>query len=112
MVDFNPRSREGSDVARVGIKHSVQYFNPRSREGSDQKQAVFFHVNLYFNPRSREGSDTVISTMLSVCSDFNPRSREGSDRSCPGITDGIIIFQSALPRGERRHIPRIRSWDY
>ena len=33
--NFNPRSREGSDSARVYIHHFKAYFNPRSREGSD-----------------------------------------------------------------------------
>ena len=35
MVNFNPRSREGSD----GLAHTAwpvtSHFNPRSREGSD-----------------------------------------------------------------------------
>ena len=34
-VDFNPRSREGSDSPRPYIARQVSNFNPRSREGSD-----------------------------------------------------------------------------
>ena len=34
-VDFNPRSREGSDVVPRSACPSKSYFNPRSREGSD-----------------------------------------------------------------------------
>ena len=32
---FNPRSREGSDAARMHFKWEERDFNPRSREGSD-----------------------------------------------------------------------------
>ena len=57
FLNFNPRSRVGSDIGR-GLKKSEQnHFNPRSRVGSDRlwrkHQARFY----YFNPRSRVGSD-------------------------------------------------------
>ena len=32
---FNPRSREGSDLAPSGVGSMRASFNPRSREGSD-----------------------------------------------------------------------------
>ena len=35
FVNFNPRSREGSDYLPFAILHRPFYFNPRSREGSD-----------------------------------------------------------------------------
>ena len=77
--NFNPRSREGSDVSfsgRYGVSKAIsihapvkgattygadhprrdQYFNPRSREGSDPLPPNKWY-NYYFNPRSREGSD-------------------------------------------------------
>ena len=56
----------------------------------------------YFNPRSREGSDNLCLRSNVRYRYFNPRSREGSD---VGIVKSILlrqIFQSALPRGERR----------
>ena len=34
-LNFNPRSREGSDFIGKVPKHLIIYFNPRSREGSD-----------------------------------------------------------------------------
>ena len=34
---FNPRSREGSDVAGFPRRNGRYHFNPRSREGSDSK---------------------------------------------------------------------------
>ena len=36
--DFNPRSREGSDIVDVIVVISCGNFNPRSREGSDDCQ--------------------------------------------------------------------------
>ena len=55
--NFNPRSREGSDVAAVAVWKRTADFNPRSREGSesnfDQKfiplfdkkpQIIFFEI--------------------------------------------------------------------
>ena len=81
IVDFNPRSREGSDKRHKNLVFTGGYFNPRSREGSDKgygritciymisihapaKGATKRHKNLvftggYFNPRSREGSDRI-----------------------------------------------------
>ena len=39
--DFNPRSREGSDMSyEVDTRDVVTNFNPRSREGSDQAETV------------------------------------------------------------------------
>ena len=40
VVNFNPRSREGSDVCRAGQRAEFSNFNPRSREGSDTAQAA------------------------------------------------------------------------
>ena len=56
--NFNPRSREGSDVLWKATLISSGNFNPRSREGSDAGREIFYrHSNAHFNPRSREGSD-------------------------------------------------------
>ena len=34
-INFNPRSREGSDYSESIRLQAINYFNPRSREGSD-----------------------------------------------------------------------------
>ena len=36
-IDFNPRSREGSDKSTSSSGRRDGYFNPRSREGSDDR---------------------------------------------------------------------------
>ena len=37
-INFNPRSREGSDHPILDSLYLCFYFNPRSREGSDSTQ--------------------------------------------------------------------------
>ena len=104
-MDFNPRSREGSDppgrtLSSVFAKfqstlprgerritftflYLIDYFNPRSREGSDWMQYSNFDAAVYFNPRSREGSDKIPGNSPDQIKYFNPRSREGSDVYIP-----------------------------
>ncbi len=101
-ADFNPRSREGSDILTARKDEHCFHFNPRSREGSDETapfhtaaQLVFqstlprrerpdntsvprIHPH-HFNPRSREGSDIRSGRGGQAVAHFNPRSREGSD---------------------------------
>ena len=61
-----------------------------------------------FNPRSREGSDC-FDCLTSFChNDFNPRSREGSDSSALDPQDTLLLFQSTLPRRERRILYKFR----
>ena len=38
-MDFNPRSREGSDERQLSGMPFLLHFNPRSREGSDLTRA-------------------------------------------------------------------------
>ena len=60
-INFNPRSREGSDINGVSsLPSQMANFNPRSREGSDNITFFKFSIlNINFNPRSREGSDGI-----------------------------------------------------
>ena len=77
--NFNPRSREGSDLLYPSSHRVRIYFNPRSREGSDRYLIFSNFVQVDFNPRSREGSDNAAATGGKILLNFNPRSREGSD---------------------------------
>ena len=63
------------------LRVSINNFNPRSREGSDIVVYPRGCVRCNFNPRSREGSDSFWSWQRVNWVDFNPRSREGSDNS-------------------------------
>ena len=43
LIDFNPRSREGSDRVEKESRRRMCYFNPRSREGSDYVVRLWCH---------------------------------------------------------------------
>ena len=74
-------------------------FNPRSREGSDRDVKNFFLISLYFNPRSREGSDDFGRVGQIIGADFNPRSREGSDFMDVETLPPVAISIHAPARG-------------
>ena len=84
----------GSDAS------AILDFNPRSREGSD---ADFLNGGKYhddFNPRSREGSDVGLAVSIGIgFFNFNPRSREGSDRCFDNLSGRIAISIHAPARG-------------
>ena len=61
-----------------------------------------------FNPRSREGSDIEGLDEFYHSGRFNPRSREGSDDAEEGTYGKLYVFQSTLPRRERRY-PDLRG---
>ena len=56
LLNFNPRSREGSDE-RVEINHlpGMRNFNPRSREGSDKTDSRRVFPTLRFQPTLPRG---------------------------------------------------------
>ena len=56
----------------------------------------------YFNPRSHEGSDFRFQTNDQGRLHFNPRSHEGSDKAAHISIVCGQLFQSTLPRRERR----------
>ncbi len=102
VVNFNPRSREGSDGFLVQASHREgRNFNPRSREGSDHTAGPFYCRPCLFQStlprRERQLILVILKTLYisihapakgatrgSTCQSFlsfyfNPRSREGSD---------------------------------
>ena len=77
-TNFNPRSREGSDVHAFDRTIVVEYFNPRSREGSDSVR--FRNLKAFrFQSTLPRGERPVKSILITGC----------------------FVFQSTLPRGER-----------
>ena len=99
---FNPRSRVGSDPCACTLTCARYNFNPRSRVGSDLRLLQTLNPLRDFNPRSRVGSDRQLWLRLHGAENFNPRSRVGSDGLNTTNTQRNMIFQSTLPRGERR----------
>ena len=121
---FNPRSREGSDSTLCGgnlFLICISIHAPAKGATSDASSGAIGRC--YFNPRSREGSDQAAAKESRGGGNFNPRSREGSDvgrcnlerltaisihAPAKGATYfdylkvSVRIFQSTLPRRERR----------
>ncbi len=125
LRNFNPRSREGSDMQHDGDRKGLLGFRstlprrerPPSNTLSPPLKTISIHApakgatrpryssllkHQNFNPRSREGSDQTLSSIESPLCDFNPRSREGSDILKAQVNDDFLKFQSTLPRRERR----------
>ena len=105
LLDFNPRSRAGSDIRSNTIASSrTSSFNPRSRAGSDPARddadrdaTIKFQSTL---PRGERHAR--VGRRCAMFAGFNPRSRAGSDaRSRRVIVRARRLFQSTLPRGER-----------
>ena len=106
-VNFNPRSRVGSDQQRKSRKRFPSYFNPRSRVGSDHRCKRRPPNRIHFNPRSRVGSDE--SSSSNSVDNFISIHAPAWGATAEGRTDHIATeFQSTLPRGERQiSVPRM-----
>ena len=80
-------------------------FNPRSREGSDLSLSIRSWLITNFNPRSREGSDQIPHQS----SEYSSISIRAPARGATRLTGSLLqpggAFQSALPRGERQRTP-------
>ena len=123
--NFNPRSREGSDINSFGKRRIITAnFNPRSREGSDLSSFTAAPPASISIHAPAKGATQGGYTNGSFHKNFNPRSREGSDfdrkhlsryytisihAPAKGATKPfhpfrvLRIFQSTLPRRERRY---------
>ena len=86
-VDFNPRSREGSDNAL----HRISTAGTKFQSTLPRRERRH-----WFN------------SSIAELSNFNPRSREGSDSFCENMAHIFRIFQSTLPRRERLCLVQIR----
>ena len=56
-TNFNPRSREGSDISMSGFEYEVVGFQSALPRGERRNHVLFSTEIRDFNPRSREGSD-------------------------------------------------------
>ena len=126
-MDFNPRSRTGSDALYLyawglipGFQSTLPHgerlifsilaplyfsdFNPRSRTGSDPLLLVQFLIHSYFNPRSRTGSDQSRRELLACRSRFQSTLPHGERLAYSDLGEFPALFQSTLPHGERQQI--------
>ena len=92
----------GSDVIVAKLVQVFSGFNSRSRMGSDLVAVLPLRSLGSFNSRSRMGSDGVLRPVTCPVSSFNSRSRMGSDPRAITTANAPVVFQFALPHGERR----------
>ena len=103
VFNFNPRSREGSDVNLDADDKDWVISIHAPAKGATRPVFLPDNAVFHFNPRSREGSDPTGLRFPPADFDFNPRSREGSDLSCFYSIFVPSGFQSTLPRRERHN---------
>ena len=120
-IDFNPRSRTGSDGTYKGYKQMVKISIHAPAQGATLQ--ILFHnsflmISIHapaqgatvrwrsfvtgssdFNPRSRTGSDPELQRGETNINDFNPRSRTGSDLHHYRLYPLLIISIHAPAQG-------------
>ena len=101
FLDFNPRSREGSDHRAYCFVDRFVYFNPRSREGSDSHPLPVSHAfALHFNPRSREGSDIPLEAIEDIIDTISTHApARGATTAPERQKEGQTISTHAPARG-------------
>ena len=104
IINFNPRSREGSDKQLELGQYIVKISIHAPARGATQfvpDKCVLFQISIHAPAR---GATTNHVAIKDYQQDFNPRSREGSDYAVSFLSALLKRFQSTLPRGERRYI--------
>ena len=68
MTYFNPRTREGCDLARFSCRRLLFYFNPRTREGCDygRERYPLFHPLISIHAPVKGATPDGISVMPEV----------------------------------------------
>ena len=125
LLYFNPRSREGSDYRQIGTKLVKQKFQSTLPRGERRVPSIAilppFRISIHAPARGAtpKGATTATGLYISIHAPargatqsprsflrcpryFNPRSREGSDTEGKALVMLVVLFQSTLPRGERR----------
>ena len=103
--DFNPRSHEGSDKVRLDNGPVQKDFNPRSHEGSDQSGEIRdnWYTEISIHAPTRGATRPLVKGILRHLISIHAPTRGAT---VPCFWDPASkVFQSTLPRGERRLIP-------
>ena len=95
---------KGATITVVVLLSVFVDFNPRSREGSDKCSTSNFIARCHFNPRSREGSDPIEDNTMSISLISIHAPAKGATITLPQ-KKWSTEFQSTLPRRERLFSP-------
>ena len=121
---FNPRSRKGNDQVRAlyDSRSPVSIHVPArgtTRAGFLPPPSHPVSIHVPARGTTAVGDPSVSSLVVSIhvpargttrsvlrvwrqYQGFNPRSRKGNDCQCSAFPDGVWLFQSTFPQGERR----------
>ena len=99
LRNFNPRTREGCDEARLLVSTANADFNPRTREGCDCIVLQFQSFHQTFQSTHPRGVRPRRQGCHPQPRDFNPRTREGCDRADVPLYDYQEISIHAPARG-------------
>ena len=102
MLNFNPRSHEGSDRLRPSDPHSQRLFQSTLPRGERLDHQFISQDIPVFQSTLPRGERRLVYLSKHMSCNFNPRSHEGSDDFRGEYYVENCIFQSTLPRGERR----------
>ena len=102
LANFNPRSHEGSDSGyyHQGDRSCISIHAP-TRGATNDSGHFSFKNGISIHAPTRGATLKDISIFINTL-DFNPRSHEGSDAAESAGAATLQLFQSTLPRGERR----------
>ena len=103
-INFNPRSREGSDgiSCRIfGFYYFISIHAPARGATQHHHYILSQDMEISIHAPAR-GATRLFSGKFFAIFNFNPRSREGSDPLSVHRPHHLSAFQSTLPRGERR----------
>ena len=107
----NPRSHAGSDLSPPPAPLPFSVFQSTLPRRERRIIVLVVSILVGFNPRSHAGSDEVTNAVNGLKESFNPRSHAGSDDKTPVRVPELKMFQSTLPRRERREeITSIKIW--
>ena len=123
-MDFNPRSRKGSDMAaQTNILQNTVFQStlPQGERRVPHTKTPFTHaISIHapargatfpiftslrrttFQSTLPQGERRGSLSIMQNPANFNPRSRKGSDAVVGGVLGAVGIFQSTLPQGERQ----------
>ena len=100
---FNPRSREGSDSSANSIINRQTLFQSTLPRRERHPAPLPSHPLQHFNPRSREGSDQRPQQAAAQGAEISIHApAKGATSRIMSIASTVSIFQSTLPRRERR----------
>ena len=111
VLNFNPRSREGSDQVTFLLKNNYIISIHAPAKGATCLNYKLTQRYIYFNPRSREGSDLLLIFFATSPYRFQSTLPRRERLEANKAIREAHKFQSTLPRRERqrKYVRKTRS---